>query len=106
MGTYDVEIRNLRGHILLTRKGIHAESEEAARDHVRRIWGARRPEDCVMTTYRQRRGRRRVLVGNDYLPGGGGEGGDDGSAGVREPRRPLPGPSHLYAEAPLPESRG
>lgn len=106
MGTYDVEIRDLHGHILLTRKGIHAADEAGARDHVRKIWGPRRRQDCVMTTYRQRHARGRVLVGTEYLPGSGGGdgGGDDGAAGVREPRRPRPGPGHLYAEAPLPES--
>ncbi|GAA1763766.1 MAG TPA: hypothetical protein PKH97_11260 [Tetrasphaera sp.] len=105
MGTYDVEIRDLRGHMLFTRRGIQAADEAGARDHVRKIWGPRRREDCVMTTYRQRRARGRVLVGSDYLPGSGDGGGDDGAAGVREPRRPLPGPGHLSAEAPLPEPR-
>ncbi len=30
---------------------------------------------------------------------------DGGLAGVREPRRPKPGPGHLFAQAPLPPSR-
>ena len=55
MGTYDVEIRDLRGHMLFTRRGIQAADEAGARDHVRKIWGPRGREDCVMTTYRQRR---------------------------------------------------
>jgi hypothetical protein len=66
--------------------------------------------------------RDRVLVGSnrggwdsgdgwDYVDDGfrpgdgdGGSDGDDpgGSAGVREPRRPLPGPSSLHAAAELP----
>lgn len=57
--------------------------------------------DHVYAVYRRRRVRGRKLVG--YFAGGTG-GDDDGSAGVREPRRPLPGPSSLSATLDLPLS--
>ena len=50
--------------------------------------------------YRHRRVRGRQLVGA-FLPDGPGDGGG-GMAGVREPRRPLPTPPGLRAEADLP----
>ncbi|OLF18758.1 hypothetical protein [Actinophytocola xanthii] len=64
-----------------------------------------------MTSKRPRTGRRfafprleRVPVGTrDFDPGGTDIGGDDGGAGVREPRRPMPsGPLTDAAELPVP----
>jgi hypothetical protein len=57
--------------------------------------------DHVYAVYRHRRARRRTLVG--YYAGPGGE---DGSAGVREPRRPLPSPPSLSAAAEIPAYPG
>jgi hypothetical protein len=54
----------------------------------------------LYAVYRQRRLRRRKLVGTFPLGGG-----DDGLAGVREPRRPLPAPPSLHAEADPPAYR-
>lgn len=48
--------------------------------------------------FKHRRGRRRALVGYFLPPAGG----DDGTAGVREPRRPRPAPPSLRAEALIP----
>jgi hypothetical protein len=56
-----------------------------------------RDEDHTYAVYRRRRGRGRRLVAVFMGPGD-----DDGSAGVREPRRPLPNPPSLRAEAELP----
>ena len=54
----------------------------------------------LYAVYRHRKLRRRKLVGT--FPAGGG---DDGLAGVREPRRPHPAPPSLGAEADLPAYR-
>ena len=51
----------------------------------------------LYAVYRHRRVRGRRLVGA-FSPGGP----DTGTAGVREPRRPLPIPPSLRAEADLP----
>jgi hypothetical protein len=51
----------------------------------------------LYAVYRHRRVRGRRLVGA-FSP----EGPDSGTAGVREPRRPLPTPPSLRAEAELP----
>jgi hypothetical protein len=60
--------------------------------------------DCIhadrYAVYRHRRVRGRRLVGA-FLPAGP-DGPGDGLAGVREPRRPLPAPPSLRAEAELP----
>jgi hypothetical protein len=55
--------------------------------------------------------RERVLLGrrfnssswNGSRPFDGDDGDEGGSAGVREPRRPLPGPGSLHAAADLPD---
>jgi hypothetical protein len=59
----------------------------------------------VYAVYRHRRLRPRTFVG--LFAGPGGMGPDDGAAGVREPRRPLPTPSGLRAHAaePAPPTR-
>ena len=54
----------------------------------------------LYAVYRQRRMRRRKLVGTYPT-----DGGDDGLAGVREPRRPLPTPPSLRAEVDPPAYR-
>lgn len=51
----------------------------------------------LYAVYRHRRVRGRRLVGA-FLP----DGPEAGTAGVREPRRPLPSPPSLRAEAELP----
>ncbi len=103
MGMYDVEVRTLAGDLVLARYRLPAPSEAHAiadtRRHLPRS-GVR--EDCLATCYRLRRRprRRRVLAASEVIPGGRG----DGLAGVREPRRPLPDPGHLYAAADLPDA--
>ncbi|MFN8099746.1 MAG: hypothetical protein U0Q21_15825 [Dermatophilaceae bacterium] len=104
MGIYDVEVRTLTGDLVLARYRLPAVSEaQAVADTCRQLPQAEVREDCLATCYRLRRrpGRRRVLAVSAFIPGGGG-GEGDGLAGVREPRRPLPGPGHLYAAADLP----
>jgi hypothetical protein len=53
---------------------------------------------CRYAVFKHRRGRSRALVGYFLAPGDG----DDGSAGVREPRRPPPAPPGLTADEPEP----
>ncbi|MEI2777948.1 MAG: hypothetical protein V9G19_18690 [Tetrasphaera sp.] len=97
MPSYDVEIRDLHGQILAARYRLPAHNERvavaSARDYLPRL-----EADAVVTCFRRRRLRGRRLALTEYLAGGDG----DGLAGVREPRRPLPGPGHLYAAADLP----
>src|SRR5689334_11825115 len=64
---------------------------------LRRVTEHDRTHADVYAVYRHRRVRGRRLVGA-FLPDGPG-GNGDGLAGVREPRRPLPAPPSLRAEA-------
>ena len=64
---------------------------------MRRVTERDRTHADLFAVYRHRRVRGRRLVGA-FLPDGGG----DGLAGVREPRRPLPTPPSVRAEAELP----
>lgn len=59
-----------------------------------------RAEPHLYAVYRRRRLGRHKLVGT--FPASGG---DDGLAGVREPRRPRPSPPSLRAEADTPAYR-
>ena len=98
MATYDVQVRDHTGAMRNHRLHIEAASPSEA------VMLARRdmPDSAgleVYAVYRHRRLRGRKLVG--LYPAGGG-GGDDGTAGVREPRRPYPAPPSLSAEADLP----
>jgi hypothetical protein len=52
------------------------------------------PGATTFAVYRRRRVRGRRFMGLFAGPGG-----EDGTAGVREPRRPLPAPPSLHAEA-------
>ncbi|HET8767739.1 MAG TPA: hypothetical protein VFM86_10485 [Pedococcus sp.] len=99
MATYDVHVgdgrvvRDFRAHITAASP---SEAVQAARRAI--------PEPAwhgLVTVFRHRRLRGRALVGT-YAAGGRG---DDGSAGVREPRRPLPTPPGLSCEAepPVPQ---
>ena len=65
---------------------------------LRRVTERDRTHADLYAVYRHRRVRGRRLVGA-FLPDGP-DGG--GTAGVREPRRPLPTPPSLRAEAELP----
>ncbi len=64
---------------------------------IRRVTERDRTHPELYAVYRHRRIRGRRLVGA-FLP----QGPDDGLAGVREPRRPLPAPPGLHAQADLP----
>ena len=64
---------------------------------LRRVAERDRTHAELYAVYRHRRVRGRRLVGA-FAP----DGPDDGLAGVREPRRPLPTPPSLRAEAELP----
>jgi hypothetical protein len=98
MTTYDVH-RQAGGHASQRAARLHlpADSAGEAVALARRALGAEHPE--VYAVYRHRRLRRRKFVG---LFAGPGAGPDDGTAGVREPRRPLPSPPSLRAEVPEP----
>ena len=65
---------------------------------LRRVTARDRTHADLYAVYRHRRVRGRRLVGAFLPDGGGGE----GLSGVREPRRPLPTPPSLRAEAQLP----
>ena len=96
MASYDVHVQDSRG----VRRNFRAHIEAASPSEAVAL--ARRslpdlPGQQVYAVYRRRRLRGRRLVG--LYPG---EGGDDGLAGVREPRRPRPTPPSLHASADLP----
>lgn len=99
MTTYDVH-RQAGGRASQGDARLHvpAGSPGEAVALARRALGAEHPD--VYAVYRHRRLGRRKFVG--LFAGAGGSGTDDGSAGVREPRRPLPSPPSLRAEAPEP----
>lgn len=96
MASYDVVLQDRAGGQRNCRLQVHAASPSEAV-----MWArASMPlstEDHLYAVYRHRRARGRKLVGLFA-----GVGGDDGTAGVREPRRPLPAPPSLRAEADLP----
>lgn len=94
MATYDVVLQDGTGRC--SWPGIRASGPSEALIRARGLSAGSR--DHVYAVYRRRRGRGRQLMG--YFAGGAP--GDDGTAGVREPRRPLPSPPSLHAEAPLP----
>ena len=64
---------------------------------IRRVTERDRTHADLYAVYRHSRLRGRRLVGAFFADGPG-----DGLAGVREPRRPLPTPPSLRAEADLP----
>ena len=99
MASYDVHVQDSRGVRRNFRAHIEAASPSEAVALARRcLPELPDPADHpVYAVYRRRRLRGRRLVG--LFPGGGG---DDGLAGVREPRRPLPTPPSLHASADLP----
>lgn len=67
---------------------------------IRRVTARDQTHADLYAVYRHRRVRGRRLVGAFLPDGRGGPG--DGLAGVREPRRPLPTPPSLRAEAEAP----
>ena len=96
MATYDVQVRDHTGAMRNHRLHIEAASPSEAVMLARRQM-PRPPGLEAYAVYRHRRLRGRKLVG--LYPAGDG---DDGTAGVREPRRPHPAPPSLHAEAELP----
>jgi len=99
MATYDVHVGG-PGRVRTFRAHIEAASPAEALMAARRSVPAPAWHGQV-SVYRHRRLRGRRLVGT-YLAG---DPGDDGLAGVREPRRPAPGPPGLRAEAEDPAYR-
>ena len=99
MTTYDVH-RQVSGRASQRDARLHlaACTPSEAVALARRSLGAEHPD--VYAVYRHRRLRRRTFVG--LFAGAGGSRPDDGLAGVREPRRPLPSPPSLRAEATEP----
>ena len=93
---YDVQFRDRVGVVRNARATISAASPSEAVMLARRSMTV--PAGVqLFSVYRHRRLRGRRLVGTFPVSGG-----DDGLAGVREPRRPLPTPPSLGAEAELP----
>jgi hypothetical protein len=95
MKRYEVTQRGPGGHALGT-VVVPADSPVEAVAWVRCLADPG-TEVGTFAVYRRRRARRRRFEGLF-----GGLGGDDGTAGVREPRRPHPAPPSLRAEAELP----
>ena len=90
-----------------------AEAADEVTRHVYEIWArhGRGPLNLVSWTARRIRlatsGRRGRASGGPFWTGGPFMGPDDdegGTAGVREPRRPLPAPPSLSVELPIPGS--
>ena len=104
MARFDVVQRDGYGHACDIRPGLEAEGPAEAlilaRGSMARAPGAVPADDHTYAVYRRRRVRGRRLVAVFMGPEG-----DDGTAGVREPRRPRPNPPSLRAEADLPALR-
>jgi hypothetical protein len=99
MASYDVQVHDRVGVMRSCRMYLQAASPSEA------VMPARRampdpPGAELYTVYRHRRLGRRKLVGSFPATGG-----DDGLAGVREPRMPRPTPPSLRAEADPPAYR-
>lgn len=91
MARYDVDIRMRPGQHV--RRRVRARSGGAAYERVIREHVEHGGESSMELAVVTRRGlRRRSTV---LTPPGRGDGG--GPAGVREPRRPMPGPPGLWA---------
>ena len=100
MARFDVVQRDRFGRdcdIMQLEAGGPAEALLMAREAMAHGSHPVRDDDHAYAVYRHRRGRARRLVTVFMGPGD-----DDGTAGVREPRRPLPNPPSLHAEAELP----
>jgi hypothetical protein len=98
MATYDVHVGDGR-RVRDFRASLEAASPSEAVMLARRAIPAPAWHGQV-DVYRHRRLRGRLLVGT-YVAGGP----DDGTAGVREPRRPRPAPPDVRAEADTPPYR-
>ena len=88
MARYEVDVRLMPGHHVrrqVRASSGHAAYERVAREHVES--GGEWSLDLAIVTRKGLRRRSTVLTGPR------GDGG--GAAGVREPRRPLPGPPGL-----------
>lgn len=92
MRTYDVTSRDSRGR--LTSRTVPADNPGEAVAWVRALAPGDGPSVTSYAVYRHRRVRGLRLVGLFAGPGT-----DGGTAGVREPRRPLPTPPSLHARA-------
>jgi hypothetical protein len=94
MARYDVDVRLKPAHHVrrqVRARSGHAAYERVAREHVES--GGEWTLDLAIVTRRGLRRRATVLTGAKPDLGD-----DGGLAGVREPRRPKPGPPSLRAE--------
>jgi hypothetical protein len=104
MARFDVVQRDRFGRACDIRPGLYAggpaEALLLARESIAAARSAVPDDDHTYAVYRRRRVRGRRLVAVFTGPGD-----DDGTAGVREPRRPRPTLPSLRAEADLPAYR-
>jgi hypothetical protein len=100
MAKYDVQVHDRVGVMRSCRMHLQAASPSEAVMLARQAMPDP-PGAELFTVYRLRRLGRRKLGGSVPATGGG----DDGLAGVREPRRPRPTPPSLRAEADPPPYR-
>ena len=105
MSEFDVEVCGADGRTVARRVGLEAQGPGEALLRARRYLDAGAAsgsagEGWVYAVYRHRRVRGRRLVG--YFSGGA----DGGSAGVREPRRPLPHPPSDAVALEVPAGQG
>ena len=102
MARYQVTVDVEKGPRL--HRTLRARSAQAAYQSVRSTLieqGVDPRAHCLASVRRRRRFRPSVLIAG----GPWADGGDDGSAGVREPRRPLPSPPSLSARLLPPRDR-
>ena len=99
MATYEVELRD--GHGVCRHRAVVRATEpwNAVADARVLLPAAHDPEGTYVVLQPRRLRRRRTLL---TVRAGGPDGFGGDAAGVREPRRPMPGPGHLTAEADLP----
>ena len=102
MARYQVTVDVEKGPRL--HRTLRARSAQAAYQSVRSALieqGVDPRAHCLASVRRRRRFRPSVLIAGGPWT----DGGDDGSAGVREPRRPLPSPPSLSARLLPPRDR-
>lgn len=101
MARYELIAQNPAGHPrgrpVFVRADSPGEAVMLAGPTLRRVAERDHTQADLYAVYRHRRVRGRRLVGA-FSP----DGPEGGTAGVREPRRPLPTPPSLRAEAELP----
>jgi hypothetical protein len=99
MATYEVVLHDRPG-VCRHRAVLRASEPWNAVADARVLLPPAHDPEGTYVVFEQRRLRRRRTLLTVRAGGPGGPGGD--GAGVREPRRPKPGPGHLSAEVDLP----